>query len=60
MAVEVAVVVVVVGDGSITGDVESGPSDCDAESNNCEVRTTSIHTSIAMVSIVSSGSTCLL
>lgn len=64
MAAEVVVVVVVVfvvviENGSITGDVESGPSDCDTESNNREVKTSSIHASIAMVSIVSFGSTHL-
>ena len=53
MAAEVVVEVVVVENGSIAGDVEFGPSDCDAESNKCEVKLSSIHTSIAMVSTVS-------
>ena len=52
MAAEVDVVVIVVENGSITGEVESGPSDCDAESNRCEVKISSVNTSIAVVSIV--------
>ena len=53
VVVVLVVVVVVVENGSITGDVEFGPCDCDAESNKCEVKTSSIHASIAMVAILS-------
>ena len=59
MAAEV-VVEVVVENGSITGEVELGPSDCDAESNRCEVKTSSSDTSIAVVSVASFGSIPLL
>ncbi len=58
--VVVVVVVVVVENGSITGEVEFGPSDCDAESNRCEVKTSSVDTSIAVLSAVSFGSIPLL
>ena len=42
--------IVVVDNGSITGEVEFGPSDCDAESDRCKVKTSSVNTSIAVVS----------
>ena len=59
-AEDVVAIAVVIAEGGITGDVGFGTGDCDAESNKCEVRTTSIHTSIAMVSTVFSGSIRLL
>ena len=53
IVVVVVVVVVVVENGSITGEVEFGPSNCDAESNRCKVKTSSVDTSIAVMSTAS-------
>lgn len=44
---------VVVEKGSINGEVEFGSRNCDAESNKCAPRTSSVNTSIAEVSVAS-------
>ncbi len=51
---------VVVENGNINGEVEFGSSDCDAESNRCEVKTSKVDTSIAVVSVTSFCSISLL
>ena len=42
--------------GSINGEVEFGSRTCDAESNKCALRSSSVNTSIAVVAIASFGS----
>ena len=39
--------------GSINGEVAFGSRDCDAESNKCALRSSSVNTSIAVVSVAS-------
>ena len=46
--------------GSINGEVAFGSRDCDAESNKCALRSSSVDTSIAVVSVASFGSIPLL
>lgn len=53
-------VVVEYENGSFNGEVAFGSGDCDAESNNCALRSSSVDTSIAVVSVASFGSISLL
>lgn len=47
---------VVAENGNINGEVEFASSDCDAESNKCALRSSSVDTSIAVVSVASFAS----